>query len=111
MFVFRAFWFARGLDAPLPSFDQDVAVAAAGSEARTWSSLIDEFQAVRGSTLSFFQTLPAEAWSRRGIASGSPFTVRALAFITAGHVTHHMRIVRERYLAGSSPGRPDISPG
>ena len=99
MFVFRAFWFARGLDSPLPSFDQDVAVAAAGSEARTWSSLIDEFQAVRGSTLSFFQHVPDEAWPRRGIASGNPFTVRALAFIAAGHVTHHMRIVRERYLA------------
>jgi uncharacterized damage-inducible protein DinB len=99
MFVFRAFWFARGFDTPLPSFDQDVAVAAAGSEARSWNSLIDEFQAVRGSTLSFFQNLPPEAWTRRGIASGNPFTVRALAFIAAGHVTHHMRIVRERYLA------------
>jgi hypothetical protein len=35
------------------------------------------------STLTFFRSLPPEAWSRRGIASGNPFTARALAFIAA----------------------------
>ena len=98
LFVFRAFWFARGFDAPLPSFDQNVAVAAAGADERSWRSHIDEFRAVRGATNAFFRNLPPEAWSRRGIASDNPFTVRALAFITAGHVTHHLKILRERYL-------------
>ncbi len=98
LFVFRAFWFARGFDAPLPSFDQNVAVAAAGADRLAWRSHIDEFRAVRAATLSFFRSLSDEAWSRRGIASGNPFTVRALAFITAGHVAHHAAIVRERYL-------------
>jgi hypothetical protein len=42
--------------------------------------------------------VPEEAWLRRGIASDNPFTVRALAFLVAGHVTHHLKIVRERYL-------------
>ena len=98
LFVFRAMWFARGFDSPLPSFDQHVAVAAAGSDQRSWPSLIDEFRTVRGSTLTFFESLPAIAWDRRGIASGNPFTVRALAFLAAGHVTHHMTILRERYL-------------
>jgi hypothetical protein len=98
LFVFRAFWFARGCDSPLPSFDPDVAVSAAGADARSWSSHIDEFRAVRGATLSFFQNLTAEDWTRRGIASGNPFSVRALAYIAAGHVTHHLRILRERYL-------------
>ena len=41
---------------------------------------------------------PAEAWMRTGIASDNPFTVRALAFIIAGHVTHHFNIVRQKYL-------------
>lgn len=98
LFVFRAFWFARGFDTPLPGFDQNVAVAAAGADHRSWRSHIDEFRNVRGATLSCFGNLPAEAWSRRGIASDNPFTVRALAFITAGHVAHHVKILRERYL-------------
>jgi len=98
LFVFRAFWFARGFDSPLPSFDQNVAITHAGSNDRSWTGLIDEFRVLRQSSLAFFQTLPADAWSRRGIASGYPFTVRALAYMTAGHVTHHARILRERYL-------------
>lgn len=98
LFVFRAFWFARGFDLPLPSFDQDVAVRAAGADERPWKSHIDEFSSVRDATLSFFLNLPAEAWLRRGIASEKTFSVRALAYITAGHLTHHLRILRERYL-------------
>ena len=58
----------------------------------------DEFRTVRAASLAFFKTLPREAWSRRGFASGNPFTVRALAFITAGHVAHHAGIVHDRYL-------------
>jgi hypothetical protein len=53
---------------------------------------------VRLSTIALFRNMPSEAWSRTGIASDKPFSVRALAFITAGHVTHHLKIVRERYL-------------
>lgn len=98
LFVSRAFWFARGFDTPLPSFDQNIAVAAAGADEQRWSSHIEDFRAVRQATLSFFDTLPAEAWGRRGIASGNPFTVRALAYIAAGHVTHHTAILRTRYL-------------
>lgn len=98
LFVSRAFWFARGFDTPLPSFDQNVAAAAAAADARSWSSHVEEFRTVREATLTFFRNLPAEAWSRRGIASGKPFTVRALAWLAAGHVTHHTRILRERYL-------------
>jgi hypothetical protein len=49
--------------------------------------------------VAFFQALPAEAWTRRGIASDNPITVRALAYLAAGHVIHHTRILRERYLA------------
>lgn len=99
LFVFRAFWFARGFDAPLPSFDQNIAVSTAAADHRTWDSHIEEFRAVRDATLTFFWNLPVDAWMRRGIASDNPFTVRALAFIAAGHVEHHVRILRERYLS------------
>jgi DinB superfamily len=101
LFVFRAFWFARGFDTPLPSFDQNVAIQASGANDRTLSSHLGEFRAVRAATLAFFDNLPSEAWSRRGIASNNPFTVRALAYMCAGHLTHHVRIVRERYLKQS----------
>ena len=98
LFVSRAFWFARGFDSPLPSFDQNVAVAAAGAHERSWRSHVEEFGAIRAATLAFFQNLPSEAWTRRGTASGNPFTVRALAYIAAGHVVHHNTILKERYL-------------
>ena len=98
LFVFRALWFARGFDSPLPSFDQDVAVSRAGADDRSWRSHVEEFRTIRRATTSFFQNLPGDAWMRRGVASGNPFTVRALAYISAGHVSHHVRILRERYL-------------
>jgi hypothetical protein len=97
LFVFRAFWFARGFETPLPSFDQNVAVATAGADERPWPSHVEEFRAIREATLTFFDSLPKEAWSRRGIASDNPFSVRGLAYITAGHVAHHIRILRDQY--------------
>jgi len=98
LFVFRAFWFARGLETELPSFDEKVAVSAAGADERSWDSHVDEFRAVRAATISFFQSLPAHAWGRHGVASGNRFTVRALAYIAAGHIAHHNTILRNRYL-------------
>jgi hypothetical protein len=100
LFAFRALWFARGFDSPLPSFDQHVAVASSGAKQRSWKSLIGEHQALRASTVAFFRYLPDEAWARRGIASDNPFTVRALAYLAVGHVAHHMKILQERYLQG-----------
>jgi hypothetical protein len=102
LFVFRAFWFARGFEGPLPSFDQNVAMATAAADQRSWTGHIDEFRAVRAATLALFRNLPAEAWDRRGIASDNPVTVRALAYITAGHVAHHVALLNERYLQVST---------
>ncbi|MEZ5317372.1 MAG: DinB family protein [Vicinamibacterales bacterium] len=97
VFGFRAFWFGRGFDAPMPGFDQDPAVQASGAADRSWASHVEEFRAVRESTIALFRNLPADAWSRRGVASGHPVTVRALAFMVAGHAAHHRRILDERY--------------
>jgi hypothetical protein len=99
LFVYRAFWFARGFDSPLPGFDQDVAAAGARANDVSWEEHLEELKTVRAATLTFFRHLPAGAWDARGIASDNPFTVRALAYIAAGHFAHHLRIVRERYLA------------
>ncbi|MEP6992013.1 MAG: DinB family protein [bacterium] len=97
LFTYRAFWFARGLEGALPSFDQDAAVVGAKADDRTFAAHITEFAALRASTRSLFANLPDEAWSREGIASGNRFTVRALAWITSGHAIHHMRLLQERY--------------
>ena len=97
-FAFRALWFARGFDAPLPSFDQETAAAGAAADTVAWAAHVEEFRRVRLATLSLFRNLPPEAWMRSGIASDNRFTVRALAFIAAGHVTHHIGVLREKYL-------------
>ena len=98
VFVFRAFWFARGFDTPLPSFEQETAVAGAHADDIPWARHVEEFQHVRIAALSLFRNLPADAWMRKGVASGNPVTVRALACIAAGHVAHHVAILKERYL-------------
>jgi hypothetical protein len=98
LFVYRALWFARGFESPLPSFEQEIAVAAAGSDDVSWARHVEEFAAVRTATTTFFRNLPDAAWSRKGIASGNPFTVRALAWIAAGHVAHHVGVLKDRYL-------------
>ena len=98
VFLYRALWFARGFDTPLPGFDQNIAVPHAAADQFSWASHIADFSAVRAATLSFFRNLPEEAWSRTGIASDNPVSVRALAYIIAGHVAHHIAILQERYL-------------
>jgi hypothetical protein len=108
LFLFRALWFARGFHDPLPSFDQNICVEGAEADKVSWTSHVEEFRAIRMATLAFFQNLPGEAWLRRGIASDNPFTVRALAYIAAGHVLHHTAILKERYLrTGSGSDRPN----
>jgi hypothetical protein len=97
-FAFRALWFARGFQSPLPDYDQNIAAAGAEADKTSWADHVEEFRRVRLATISLFRNLPADAWMRTGIASNNRFTVRAMAFITAGHVEHHLKILRERYL-------------
>lgn len=91
--AYRALRIARGDQTPLPGFDQDPFVANAGFEHRTLASLLEEMQSVRAATLTLFRGLPAEAWSRSGTVDGNPATVRALAWIIAGHELHHVRLL------------------
>jgi DinB family protein len=98
IFLSRALWFGRGFTDPLPSFDQEIGVAGANANDTAWADLVEEFRTIRLGTLSFFRNLPAEAWSRTGVASGNPFTVNALAYIIGGHVAHHTNVLKERYL-------------
>lgn len=97
LFVARAWWFARGFESELPSFDDTIASAAAESDRMPWAHHLEDFRVVRGATLTFFEGLPAAAWDRTGLASGSRFTVRSLAWIAAGHAAHHLKVLAARY--------------
>jgi uncharacterized damage-inducible protein DinB len=100
IFSYRGLRIARGDATPLPGFDETDYVRTAGSDSRTIASLGHELAVVRESTVQLFQSLPTDAWVRRGVASGKEISVRAIAYIVAGHPIHHLRILRERYLVG-----------
>jgi hypothetical protein len=97
IFTYRALRIARGDQTPLPGFEQDDFVKNGGFGERTLAGLADEFALVRAASIALFRSFPEEAWARRGVASQKEVTVRALAFITAGHQMHHRVILEERY--------------
>lgn len=97
-FSYRALWFGRGFTTPLEGLPENEAAEAAQADRIGWAAHVEEFRRVRLATISLFGHMPAEAWSRSGIVSGNPITVRALAFLCTGHAEHHLAIFRERYL-------------
>jgi hypothetical protein len=97
VFGYRAFAISRGERAPLPSFDENEYVAASGYDGVPLAELVGELVSARDANLAFLRRLDPEAWARRGTASGKTITVRALAWITAGHPRHHLNVLRDRY--------------
>src|SRR3989442_12275152 len=97
IFCYRALRIARGDQTPLPGFEQDDFVKNGGFSERALTGLAEEFALVRTASPALFRSFPEEAWARRGVASQKEVTVRALAFITAGHQMHHRIILEERY--------------
>lgn len=100
VFQFRALAFARGERQPLPGFEQDDYVKAAGFDGRSWKSLLEELKAVRASSVLLFKSLDEAALEREGVASSNPVSVRALGYIIAGHERHHLAQLKERYQVG-----------
>lgn len=98
IFAYRALRIARGDQTPLPGFDENRYAPESLANERTLTDLAEEFALVRRSNLALLKSLNAAAAARRGTASDNPVTVRAIAWIMAGHVAHHMGILRERYL-------------
>ena len=101
VFGFRAFCFSRGDRNPLPGFDENDYVAQSGFDRRDLADLADDFGHIRQVNLAALRLLDEEAWLRTGTASGKPVSVRALAYIMAGHVRHHLNILSTRYAACS----------
>ena len=98
IFSYRALRYARADNTALAGFDENTYVPAGEFGNRTLRDLIDELAAVRRATIALFRGLPPEAWERRGIANNAIVSVRALAWIAAGHEIHHRNILQERYL-------------
>jgi hypothetical protein len=97
IFSYRALRFARADPAELQGFEQNDYVPVSGADARSWRSIIEEYSAVRQATIALFRNLPAEAWTRIGVANGNAMSVRALAYNIVGHDLHHRRLLREKY--------------
>jgi DinB superfamily len=97
IFSYRALRFARNDQTPLAGYEQDDYIRGASFDDYPLAELASEFESVRQSTLFLFKHLDREAWLRRGVASENEVSVRALAYIIAGHELHHMEILRSRY--------------
>jgi uncharacterized damage-inducible protein DinB len=95
---YRALRIARGDTTPLPGFEQDDYVRNANSDRVSLASLIAEFDSVRRATTLMFENMDPEASTRQGTASTYPVSVRALAWIIAGHELHHRGILKQKYL-------------
>ena len=99
VFAYRLLRVARADSTPLPGFDQDAWIPHCDAALRTVASLTEEFASVRAATLTLVDSLTEAAWVRTGTASAKPVSARALAWIIAGHTTHHLALLRDRYLA------------
>jgi len=97
VFAYRALAFSHEA-IELPGFDQDVYMEKATFNTRTLEDLANEFKTIREATLYLFRAMTDEQSTQKGIASGNPVSVRALAYIIAGHEMHHIKILKERYL-------------
>lgn len=97
LFGYRAFCISRGDQTSLPEFDENEYVARSGFDRFPLAELVNDFSRLRESNLTMLRRLDAAAWQRQGAANGSLVSVRALAYITAGHVRHHLHILSTRY--------------
>jgi len=99
IFSYRALRIARGDQTPVEGFEQDDYVRNGPFAHRTLSDLIEDYIAVRRATLSLLRNLDEAAWLRRGVANKNEVSVRALAYVIAGHELHHRRILEQKYFA------------
>lgn len=96
-FAYRMLRISRGDKTPIEGFEQDDYIENSNANNRTFAELLDEFDLQRRSNMLFVRNLSDEATKRLGTASGYTVSVRALVYIMAGHVTHHVAILKERY--------------
>jgi len=99
VFAYRALCFARKDKTPLPSFDENLYGDTAKAAKRDWKDMIEELKAVRRSTELLFGSFDKIQMNESGTANSNSFSVLAIGYILAGHMNHHVRVIKERYLA------------
>ena len=107
VFGYRALCIARGEQQNLPGFEQDDYMRTSPYNHIELEDLLSELRLVRLSNIAMFRSLDEETWNRVGFANNNAVSVRALAFIMAGHVRHHMKVLRERYLSAEADSKRD----
>jgi hypothetical protein len=100
VFGYRLLRISRGDETPLPGFDENAYVQAAGFDRRLLIDLVDDWVSVRNATLALARSIESAHWERRGIANGNPVSARALFSIMLGHVDHHCQVLKDRYGVG-----------
>lgn len=95
IFAYRALRISRADRTPIEGFEQDDYVR--NGPAAPLPEIIDDYIAVRRATLTLLRNLDEQAWNRCGTASNNAVSVRALAYMIAGHELHHRRILEEKY--------------
>ncbi|HET7112992.1 MAG TPA: DinB family protein [Pyrinomonadaceae bacterium] len=98
IYAYRALRFARNDQTDLPGFEQDDYTIESGANERSLDDLLEDFAAVRKSTITLFNSFEDRVLKRSGVASGNVMSVRAIAYHIAGHELHHLNIIKERYL-------------
>lgn len=98
IFAYRALCIARGDTTPLPGFDENAYAAKSKGHNRSWNDLLEEFRTVRRSTEILFASFDNDQLNASGVASSKPIYVEGIGFIIAGHVLHHVNVLKERYL-------------
>ncbi len=99
IFAYRILRISRGDATPVEGFEQDDYIATSNANHRSFADLLDEFDLQRRSNLLMLKNINDEASQLMGTASGNPVSARAVIYIMAGHVIHHLRILNERYLS------------
>ena len=98
VFVYRALRYSRKDKSMLLSYDENMFVANYDINKRNYDNLLKEFSLLRRSTILMFQNFDDEILDMEGKVGENTFTVRALGYICSGHVLHHLKVIRERYL-------------
>lgn len=96
--AYRALRFARNDKTDIPGFEQDDYVPYSGANNRNRNEIMVDFKAARLNSVSLFHTFTNEMLMRSGTVSGNELSVRAIGFIISGHLKHHLRILKERYI-------------
>ena len=98
VFAFRALWFARRDQVPLPGFDEKKWAASVNGKKRKWRDMVAEYSYVRRATILLFKSFKKDELNATGIANNNSMTTAALGFVAAGHIEHHIHIMKLKYL-------------